>query len=157
MDRRQGRWAEATRSFDRAIALDPRNVKVLGVAADTYRALHRYSESNRLFQRALAISPSDHNLRLTLDGVLGRGNLISPREGFAGLAARAFHGPVAARTSFTAARASVEKIVRDQPDYAPALSLLDRIDAALGQKEEALRESRRACELVPLSKDAALG
>lgn len=28
------------------------------------------------------------------------------------------------------------------------------MDAALGRKEEALREGRRACELLPVSKDA---
>ncbi len=51
----------------------------------------------------------------------------------------------------------MEKIVHDQPDYAPAQSVLGLIDAALGRKEEAVREGRRACELMPLSKDAAVG
>jgi hypothetical protein len=31
------------------------------------------------------------------------------------------------------------------------------IDAGLGRKEEALREGRRACELLPISKDAIDG
>jgi hypothetical protein len=31
------------------------------------------------------------------------------------------------------------------------------IDASLGRKEEAVREGRRACELVPMSKDTILG
>src|SRR5471030_3104928 len=65
--------------------------------------------------------------------------------------------PEAARTSFTAASAIVDKFVLAQADDAQALSLLGQIDAALGRKEEALRESRRARELVPLPKDALQG
>ena len=38
----------------------------------------------------------------------------------------------------------MEKIVREQPDYAQALCVLGMIDAALGRKEEAIREGRRA-------------
>ena len=41
--------------------------------------------------------------------------------------------------------------------FAAALSLLGMIDAGLGRKEEALREGRRACELLPISKDAIDG
>ena len=51
----------------------------------------------------------------------------------------------------------VEKIVEKQPDFAAALSLLGMIDAGLGRKEEALREGRRGCELLPISKDAIDG
>jgi hypothetical protein len=44
--------------------------------------------------------------------------------------------------------------VHDQPDYAPAWSLLGMIDASLGNKTQAITEGKRACELLPLSKDA---
>jgi Flp pilus assembly protein TadD len=47
--------------------------------------------------------------------------------------------------------------VEKQPDFAAALSLLGIIDAGLGRKEEALREGRRACEILPVSKDAVDG
>jgi serine/threonine-protein kinase len=62
-----------------------------------------------------------------------------------------------ARTAFTAARAEQEKIVQAQPDYGPALCALGLIDAGLGRKEEALREGRRAVELLPVEKDAVNG
>ena len=55
------------------------------------------------------------------------------------------------------ARTEIEKMLARQPDFAPALSLLGLIDAGLGRKEEALREVRRACELLPMSKDAVDG
>jgi hypothetical protein len=35
--------------------------------------------------------------------------------------------------------------------------LLGVIDAGLGRKDEAIREGRRACELLPISKDAIAG
>ena len=62
-----------------------------------------------------------------------------------------------ARSAFTAARAEVEKILQEQPDFAAALSLLGLIDAGLARKEDAIREGRRACELLPMSKDAVDG
>ena len=80
-----------------------------------------------------------------------------PREFFAGIAARAFNDTAAAHASFNAARAIAQKIVRDKPDNGIAWILLGLIDAGLGRKEEAVREGRHACELLPMSKDAILG
>jgi serine/threonine protein kinase/cytochrome c-type biogenesis protein CcmH/NrfG len=62
-----------------------------------------------------------------------------------------------ARAMFTAARAQQEKTVQAEPNYGPALCVLGLIDAGLGRKEEALREGRRAVELVPVKKDALVG
>jgi serine/threonine protein kinase len=62
-----------------------------------------------------------------------------------------------ARAAFTAARALQEKVAQDQPNYGPPLCVLGLIDAALGRKEEALREGRRAVELLPVEKDAING
>jgi tetratricopeptide (TPR) repeat protein len=47
--------------------------------------------------------------------------------------------------------------VEKDPEFAAALSLLGLIDAGLGRKEEAIRGGRRACELLPISKDAVDG
>ena len=62
-----------------------------------------------------------------------------------------------AQSAFAAARVEQEKSVQAQPDYGPPLCVLGLIDAALGRKEEALREGRRAAELVPIEKDALAG
>jgi tetratricopeptide (TPR) repeat protein len=62
-----------------------------------------------------------------------------------------------ARSAFTAARAEQERTVQAQPNFGPAWCVLGLIDAALGRKEEALREGRRAVELLPLEKDAIRG
>jgi len=62
-----------------------------------------------------------------------------------------------ARAAFTAARAEQEKIIQAQPNYGPPLCVLGLIDAGLGRKEEALREGRRAVELLPVEKDPING
>jgi tetratricopeptide (TPR) repeat protein len=62
-----------------------------------------------------------------------------------------------ARSAFAAARAEQEKIIQAQPNYGPPLCVLGLIDAGLGRKEEALREGRRAVELLPVEKDAING
>ncbi|MEO5720582.1 MAG: hypothetical protein ABIR71_03810 [Chthoniobacterales bacterium] len=62
-----------------------------------------------------------------------------------------------AHAAFTRARLEQEKIVQAQPDYGPPLCMLGLIDAVLGRKEEALREGRRAIELLPVDKDSLNG
>jgi TolB-like protein/tRNA A-37 threonylcarbamoyl transferase component Bud32/Tfp pilus assembly protein PilF len=74
-----------------------------------------------------------------------------------GLVARMARNEDDARAIFTAARAQQEKTVQAEPNYGPALCVLGLIDAGLGRKEEALREGRRAVELVPVEKDALVG
>jgi serine/threonine-protein kinase len=74
-----------------------------------------------------------------------------------GVIARMIKDEDKARSAFTAAHAEQEKTVQAQPNYAPALCVLGLIDAGLGRKEEALREGRRAVELLPVDKDAING
>jgi serine/threonine protein kinase/tetratricopeptide (TPR) repeat protein len=74
-----------------------------------------------------------------------------------GVIARMTHDENKAFTAFTAAHAEQEQVVQAQPNYAPALAVLGLIDAALGRKEEALSEGRRAVQLVPVEKDALTG
>ncbi len=53
--------------------------------------------------------------------------------------------------------AQQEKIVQAQPEYGPALCVLGLIDAALGRKDLALDEGRRAIALTPVEKDVNNG
>jgi hypothetical protein len=82
------------------------------------------------------------------------GDFYVPPEWFAGLTARTFGDEAGARTAFLAAREKVEQVVREHPDYATAWSVLGWVDAGLGHKQEAIREGRHGCELMPPSKDA---
>ncbi len=85
------------------------------------------------------------------------GNVRFSRPFAEGVIARMTKDDEKAQSAFTAARAEQEKIVQAQPNYGPALCMLGLIDAGLGRKEEALREGRRAVELLPVEKDSMQG
>jgi TolB-like protein/Tfp pilus assembly protein PilF len=85
------------------------------------------------------------------------GVIILSRSFGEGLLARMTKDEARARTAFEAARAQQEKIVQAQPDYGPALCVLGLIDAALGRKDLALDEGRRAIALTPVEKDVNNG
>jgi len=84
-------------------------------------------------------------------------DLNFPRSWCEGLAARAWGDVAGAQTAFLAARAELEKTVSEQPNYGAAFCVLGLIDAGLGRKEEAIREGRRAVELLPITKDSIDG
>ena len=63
----------------------------------------------------------------------------------------------AAHAAFTSTRTEAAKLVAGQPDYPEGLCVLGVADAALGHKEDAIREGRRAIELLPVTKDALMG
>jgi serine/threonine-protein kinase len=215
IQRRQGRWEESIRSFERAIELDPRNVNTLDNLGDGYAALRRYAEQKSKLDRILAIEPNDVPAKVGRAGVelnwkadtrplhqlideiratnpaampqivpswlacalverdvaaakeallaageespLGSDAVHFPRPFVEGLIARMTNDEHEAQLAFTAARAEQEKIVQAEPDYGPALCVLGVIDAALGRKDEALREGRRAVELLPVEKDSING
>ncbi len=84
-------------------------------------------------------------------------NIPFPNSWCQGLAARLRGDETAARAAFTSARKELERTVRNQPNYAAALCALGVVDAALGNKEDAIREGERAVQLMPVSKNAAEG
>ena len=88
---------------------------------------------------------------------LSTDNVSLSRRFVEGVIARMVNDDQKARLAFTAARTDQEQTIQAQPNYGPALCLLGLIDAALGRKEEALREGRRAAELLPVEKDAING
>jgi tetratricopeptide (TPR) repeat protein len=88
---------------------------------------------------------------------LGGDAVHFPRPFVEGLIARMTNDEHEAKLAFTAARAEQERKVQAQPDYGPAWCVLGVIDAALGRKEDALREGRRAVELLPVEKDSING
>ena len=97
-----------------------------------------------------ALLASDQS-RFGLDAVL------FPRAFLEGDIARLTNDEHKAQLAFAAAYAEQEKTVQAQPDYGPALSVLGVVDAALGRKEDALREGRRAVELLPVERDSING
>jgi TolB-like protein/cytochrome c-type biogenesis protein CcmH/NrfG len=81
-------------------------------------------------------------------------NSLWSRDWFVGLAARTFGRDDIARPAFESARQIELTNVSEQPDYAPAWSRLGLIEAALGNKDAAVRAARKACQLLPITTDA---
>lgn len=64
---------------------------------------------------------------------------------------------VKAEAAFESARTVAERLVRESPDDAARHGQLGLILAGLGRKEEAIKEGKRAVELLPESQDALDG
>jgi eukaryotic-like serine/threonine-protein kinase len=84
-------------------------------------------------------------------------NIPFPNGWCEGLVAKLRGDESAARAAFSTARKELEQKLRDQPDYAAALCAIGVIDAALGNKTDAIKEGERAVELIPASKSAIEG
>jgi TolB-like protein/Flp pilus assembly protein TadD len=82
---------------------------------------------------------------------------FTPREWNQAIVAHGLGDSAKAYTAFQAARERAAAAVRERPDDAKALMVLGQIDAALGRKEDAIREGERAVELLPVAKDALNG
>jgi len=214
IQRRQGRWEESTRNYERAIELDPRDLRILFNTGLSYGMVRRYAEQKSKLDRALTVAPNDVILKVerasvevdwkadtgplhqvideiratnpaavpkialrwllcalaerdvaaAKDALLASGefpleteNIHFPRPFVEGVIARMTNDQHKAQLAFAAARAKQEKTVKAQPDYAPGWCVLGVIDAALGRKEQALSEGRRAVELLPVEKDSING
>ena len=59
IDRRQGRWEDSAKNFERGLELDPRNVYILQQLSISYHYLRRYAERKAVLDRALEIVPGD--------------------------------------------------------------------------------------------------
>jgi TolB-like protein/Tfp pilus assembly protein PilF len=80
-----------------------------------------------------------------------------PREYCVGRTASLFGNKELAQTSLTAARSIFERTTREQPEYAQGWSYLGLTDAMLGRCNEAIQEGKRACEILPFTKDSWSG
>src|SRR5918996_660357 len=176
-----GRFAEAIAAYDRALTIVPDNIETRALRAqdelfwkaDT-RPLHQTIDSI-LAQGPGAIAPAadawflcalaardpaaaERALVALGDNPCWNESAINLSHNFGeGLLARMMKDEARARAAFAAARAEQEKIVQAQPDYGPSLCVLGLIDAALGRKDAALEEGRRAIALVPVEKDVING
>jgi tetratricopeptide (TPR) repeat protein len=81
----------------------------------------------------------------------------TPKSFFQGCAYLARGDAAGAQKFFENARNSFEAAVKESPKSAQRHGNLGLVDAFMGRKEEAMREARRAVELLPESKDALDG
>ena len=174
----QHRYADEVRTYDRALTIMPGDpvfrINLALVALDWRADIKPFqatlatlvAENPDLpldldaLDSALCERPATAAIRALTnyprDGVVHNG-VNNPRAYWDGVIARCQGDSAKAQAAFTAARREVEKTVERQPDFAAALSLLGMIDAGLERKEQAIQEGRRACELLPVSKDAIDG
>jgi TolB-like protein/Tfp pilus assembly protein PilF len=82
---------------------------------------------------------------------------ITPIPFLYGFMARAQGDQVKARSLFAQARKILEQTLIKRPDDAEPLMWIGLTDAALGRKEEAIREGREAVAKEPISRDASTG
>jgi len=174
------RYAEDTSVLDRALAIEPNDVNIKVALASIqfhWKAdtgpLHRTIDSIRATNPGalpnvandwLSCALAERDVAAATDALNAFGEIPltdyavhSNRPLMEGVIARMMKDEGTARAAFMAARAEQEKAVLSEPNYGPPLCVLGLIDAALGQKEEALREGRRAVELLPVEKDAING
>jgi len=173
------RYSDVIAVLDRALQLDPNDL-----TARSYRArvdLEQYANAKPLHMHVetflaqnpkapqqisydlvdLALFERDPAMaERTLSGLsysYGAESVAFPRAWCDGRLALLRGDAAAAKVAFTEARKPLERTVREQPNNAAALIALGMVDAALGQKKDAIREGRRAIELSPVSKDAIDG
>ena len=80
-----------------------------------------------------------------------------PREYCVGRTAWLSGDKELAQTALTEARGIFERTTREQPDYPQAWTYLGLTDAMLGRCSEAIQEGKRACEILPYTKDSWVG
>jgi Serine/threonine protein kinase len=176
-----GRYAEQRLWLGRILAFEPGDAvtKVILAAVDfEQRAdtgpLHQMIDSVRATNPAavpdieqwwLLYTLAERDAAAATDALIAAGenpinfgnDVFCNRLFVEGIIARMTKDEDKARSAFTAARVEQEKIVQAHPDFGPPWCVLGLIDAALGRKEEALREGRHAVELLPVEKDAIRG
>jgi tetratricopeptide (TPR) repeat protein len=176
-----GRYADSIAAMDRALAIVPDSVETQDLRglfyffwkADTRPPLQTIDAILTQEPSAIAVAAdtwflcaladrdpatAERALVAVGDNACWNEGVIALSRSFGeGLLARMVKDEARARTAFEAARAQQEKIVQAQPDYGPALCVLSIIDAALGRKDLALDEGRRAITLTPLEKDVVNG
>jgi serine/threonine-protein kinase len=174
------RYAEEKSVWDRALSIAPDDVdtKIARASVEFHwkadaQSLHQAIDSIRVTNPAalpniandwLSCALAERDVAAAKDALNAFGEL--PLTDYAvhlnrpvveGVIARMTNDDQAARAAFTVARVEQEKAIQAEPNYGPPLCVLGLIDAGLGRKQEALREGRRAVELVPVEKDAING
>jgi serine/threonine protein kinase/Tfp pilus assembly protein PilF len=174
------RYAEQKSKLDRVLTIEPNDVELkaerafveVDWKADTgplHQVIDEIRATNpaavpKIADRWLLCALAERDVNAAKDALLASGEFPLQKDAVSftrpfveGVIARMTNDEHKAQLAFAAARAEQEKIVQARPDYGPAWCVLGVIDAALGRKEQALSEGRRAVELLPVEKDSVNG
>jgi len=176
------RYADEARPLDRAIALTPKEGKAVLRADRAEVELNWHADTRLLLSTIETILVEDSREAKNIAALWLRGSLCKrdfdsarralaalpvagcyqqtvpfPRTWCEGVVAQTRGDKAAAHAAFTSMRAEAVKLVAEQPDYPEGLCVLGVADAALGNKDDAIREGRRAVELLPVTKDSIVG
>jgi TolB-like protein/class 3 adenylate cyclase/Tfp pilus assembly protein PilF len=142
-------WGGDVKPLYNAIeAIVARDEKAAAPISDRWLFLALCEHDKIAAERALAV--------LARDGCHDEG-IPFPRAWCEGMVEQIGGDQTAARAAFTHARKEIESLLLEQPDYAEGLCVLAMIDAALGKRDRAIQEARRASEMLPVTKDALNG
>src|SRR5262249_19549062 len=168
----------ALKLYDRALDIMPNDPDMLAAKASIYQAQGRLKEAAKFLSEISWQTASESTIlikinQLRLERNYGEAvqllrtrqdqfNFVSEYSKAFDYAALAFIQSLAADTAgakLTAERArdTLEQLSRDQPDNAFFLKPLSQAHAALGEKDAALKEAKRAIMLLPRAKDAISG
>jgi TolB-like protein/cytochrome c-type biogenesis protein CcmH/NrfG len=78
-------------------------------------------------------------------------SFFTPREWNQAIVARGLGDSDKANSAFLAARERAVAAVRERPDDTKVLMVMGQIDAAVGRKEDAIKEGERAVQLLPIA------
>jgi len=174
------RYADAEGVLDRAIAVAPKDSTLRAFRASI--ELEWHADPHPLSSTIRAIIAEDPREGQNVAQIWLRGSLCErdfdgasralaalpiagcyedripfPRAWCEGVVARLRGDNAAAHVAFMSARSKAAKLVAGQPDYPEGLSVLGMAEAALGHKDDAIREGRRAVDLLPVTKDSIMG
>ena len=174
-----GRGPEAIGMIDNALKWDPLDFGLLQlralidmfVKADlgawkalvTSAAAQTASESDVVNCRFdLAMTERDYHTAATLlaggkVAEFDNNGFFVPKEWNEALIASGLGDEAKAKAQYNAARDRAAATVTQQPENAQAVIVLGQLDAALGHKEDAVREGEHATELLPIAKDSIVG
>ena len=171
------RYADAERQFEQAIALAPDEPALYGFLAETYWTWRADTNAAAPVLRAMpkSLEPWQVRWRFWQDVYTGdlqaaadllrasSFDVVDSSENWEsrGLLLARVYGLLGrtddARREFEQVRAEMERLLGQRPDDASLHSTLGLCLAGLGRKDEAVREGRRAVELVALRNDLVAG
>jgi TolB-like protein/Flp pilus assembly protein TadD len=214
IERRQGKWEQSTKNFEKAVSLNPNDTWLLQNLAINYAATKNYEAASKMLERGIELDPHSFALRglrarlmtdwkgdlsvsereiaqipagfdpegMVTAGRIGllilqrkfsdaltvlrqspvetfheEGGALLPKSLMEGCIYFYMGDQARARPPLEKALIVLEQSVREAPENAARHAQLGELLAALGRKDEAIKEGKRAVELLPESKDALDG